>query len=139
VQDVTVRNNRFREVCFDDRTIARGGYNAGAIVVQHFLHDKSVPYPHENRDIRILDNTIDNVGGCGILATSAKGLTIRGNRISQTQQRNCDQVGTALRLTATAAISICHSSDVTIEGNHFGPNGTYCRQDVANQQGQDRP
>ena len=130
-----MRNNRFREVCFDDRTIARGGYNAGAIVVQHFLHDKSVPYPQENTNIRILDNTIHNVGGCGILATSAKRLTIRGNRISQTQQRNCDQVGAALRLAATAAISVCHSSDVTIEDNHFGPAGTYCRQNVADQQG----
>ena len=134
VQDITVRDNTFHEVCFDERTIADGGYHAGAVVVQHFVHDHDVPYVQENKDIRILGNTIDNVGGAGILATSAKRLTISGNRISRTQQLDCDQVGAALRLSARGAVSINYSSDVTIENNHFGNPGRFFREDIATSQ-----
>lgn len=127
VRDITVRNNTITESCFDERTIAPGAANAAAIVVQHFLHDSDVPYVQENRDIRILGNTIENIGGAAVLVTSADGVEIRANRIANTQMRNCDEVGKEIRLATDAAISINHSRDVVAEENHFGSRGTFCR------------
>ena len=47
VCDVIVRKNKFSDVCFDDRSLSTGSYNAGAIVVQHFLSNRKAAYPPE--------------------------------------------------------------------------------------------
>ncbi|MFA6294338.1 MAG: right-handed parallel beta-helix repeat-containing protein, partial [Victivallales bacterium] len=133
------RRNTIRDVCFDDRSLSTSSYNAGAILVQHFLPDLKTAYPQENRDISILDNTIEKIGGCGILAISAKGLTISGNKISGTQQVDCDQVGKEMRISSKAAISVNYSSDVIVKDNIFGPRGPYCRQDVSENNGVKQP
>jgi hypothetical protein len=130
VRDITVRNNTITDSCFDERTFAPGSANGGAVVIQHFLHDNSVPYVQENRDIRILGNTIDTIGGAAVLVTSADGVEIRDNRISNTQMVNCDEVGKDIRLSTDAAISINHSSKVTVEENHLGLRGEFCREDI---------
>lgn len=123
VRDITVRNNTITESCFDERTINEGAPNAAAIVVQHFLHDKNIPYVKENKDIRIIDNTIDNVGGAGILATSVDGIKIEGNKFSRTQMLDCDQVGEDIRLTTKGVISLNYTKNVIIKDNKFGKHG----------------
>lgn len=130
VRDITVRNNTITESCFDERTINKGAANAAAIVIQHFLHDDHIPYVQENRKVEILNNTIDQIGGAAVVVTSADGVSIRENRISNTQMLNCDKVGTKIRLSNEAAININHSKNVIIEKNHFGKKGTFCRMDT---------
>jgi hypothetical protein len=130
VRDITVRNNTITESCFEESTINKGAAHAAAIVVQHFLHDKHVPYVQENRDIRIVNNTIDQIGGAAIVVTSADGVSIRENRISNTQMLNCDKVGTDIRLSNEAAININHSKNVITEKNHFGTKGTFNRMNT---------
>lgn len=139
VQDITVRGNTIRKVCFDERSLEPGSANGGAVLVQHFLHDKKVPYVRENADIRILDNTIDNVGGAGILATSVKGLTIEDNQITNTQQQNCDKTGTKIRLKTDGAISLNYTKDVNIKDNTFKPKGPYCREDIVRNSDEQQP
>lgn len=136
VEDVTVQGNSIRDVCFDDRSLAPDSYHAGAIVIQHFLPDAKVPYPQANRGIRILDNCIEWVGGSGILATSAADLTIRGNRIDQTQQRDCDHTGEGLRLGSRAAINLNYCTDAVVADSRFGPRGPYCRAELLTQPAQ---
>jgi len=130
VRDVVVRNNIIIDSCFDDRAFEKGSYNAAAIVVQHFLQDNSAPYVQENQDIHIIQNRIENVGGAGILATSAKSLEVVGNIISGTHQRNCDEVGASIRLISTGAISLNHSHGVIIKDNDISDPGPFCRGDV---------
>lgn len=121
VRDVTVRNNTLRDLCFTDRVFSAHSVSAGAIVVQASWHHRAEPYAPENRNIRILDNTIDTIGGAGVLVTSADGVDIRGNRIAKTQMRDCDHI----KLPTRAAVSINNSQSVVVEDNTFGQAGTY--------------
>ncbi len=132
VRDIEVRNNIIRDVCFDDRSLASGAYNGGAIVVQHFLRpgQEGSVYPRENLDIRIIGNDIAHVGGAGILATSARRLSITGNRLSETQQVDCTETGSQLGLISTGAISLNHCQDVVLEQNQWGPAGPFCLGEV---------
>lgn len=127
VQNVTVRSNTLRDLCFTDRIFGGHSVSAGAIVVQASWNYRAAPYAPENRNIRILDNTIDTVGGAGVLVTSGNGVEINGNRIANTQMRNCD----AIRLNTKGAISINNSKSFVVEDNTFGQAGTYCRTNVA--------
>lgn len=116
-----MRNNTLRDLCFTDRVFSAHSVSAGAIVVQASWHHRAEPYAPENRNIRILDNTIDTIGGAGVLVTSADGVDIRGNRIAKTQMRDCDHI----KLPTRAAVSINNSQSVVVEDNTFGQAGTY--------------
>lgn len=130
VSDVVVRGNTIRDVAFDDRTVADYSYNAAAIVVQHFLPDREAAYPQANTDISITGNDIKTVGGAGIMAISARGLTIRGNRFADTHRIDLTDTGTRMRLRSTGVVNLNWCRDVTVKDNRFGPRGPSATAEV---------
>ncbi|EDM27265.1 hypothetical protein LNTAR_21165 [Lentisphaera araneosa HTCC2155] len=129
IEDIVVKNNTIMDSCFDERTFDKNAANTGAIVLLHFLHDKSAKYVQENRNIRILNNKIERVGGPGLLITSADNVTVEGNTFSNTHLLNCDKSGNDIRLKATGVISINYSDKVDIKNNYFGKLGSFARKE----------
>jgi hypothetical protein len=126
VRNVEVRGNTIRDCTFEPYTLAPGSYHPGAIVVQHFVKGGDVPYPQENTGLRIVGNTIDRVGGAGILLVSASDTLVAENEISRTQMVDCTGVGKPWRIAATTAVAVNHSRNVTLRDNRFGPRGPHC-------------
>lgn len=72
-----------------------------------------------HRHVVIEDNTISDTPGLAILVSSARGVAIRGNSITDANTRPFAGAGTAIDAPAAGAVMVTRSEEVTVTGNSF--------------------
>ncbi|EIP98884.1 hypothetical protein OpiT1DRAFT_03360 [Opitutaceae bacterium TAV1] len=117
VRDVTVRRNTIKNSAFDPVLLRGAAWTPGAISViwRGETPDAPRPVAARHRDIRIEQNTIENVGGPAIHINQAENVLIKNNRITRANQVPAAGANNPWGLSTAGPVEVDHSENVTIE------------------------
>lgn len=119
VENVIVRGNLLEDVGICPDSWARWQHELGAITVGGRQDDArhGLPYPPENRNIVIENNTIRRCSVAGIFVRSARDVIIRNNHLSHTNYVNAPAAGADHLLSVEGAIDVRDVPGVTLQNN----------------------
>jgi parallel beta-helix repeat protein len=117
LSDIVVRGNIIKNSAFDPIMLGAASFAPGAISVIYRGEAPDSPRPVNARhhDIRIENNTIENVGGPGIHINQAADVLIKGNTLRNTNQVPGASQGNRYGLTTSHSVDYDHSEGVVIE------------------------
>jgi hypothetical protein len=115
VENVTILNNIIKDVGFDPVMHLSGTHVPGAISLYHRGATPETARPNMHiRDINIMRNTIEEIGGPAIHINQAEDVYVVGNTISGSNQLSKNGTGSDYGLDTTQPISIDFSKDIHI-------------------------
>ncbi len=137
VSNLTIQNNKIKDVLYNLGCITPSYHQAAAILVTNRPSAYDVPlgtYPwgSHHQNIKIINNTIDGSDVAGILMNGVTGGIVSNNNIRNTNQRGGEKAGRNLGLTAPYAITIINSHDVKTSNNRVSKLGAHGKGDIAN-------
>lgn len=118
VQGVTVRNNVVRNTgyhgtaCYSTSNIVAAG-----IVVHAATHERTFSPTLENHTIRIENNAIEGTASVALMITSAKDVTVTGNRIGKPATIANPTMGGLFGVNARAAVYVAQCQNVSFDRN----------------------
>lgn len=116
VNDVTVRRNTISNSAFDPILLRSAAWTPGAISViwRGETPDATHPIAIRHRDIRIEENTIEDVGGPAIHINQAENVLVKDNHITHSNQVSATGESNPWGLTTSAPIGTDNSENVVI-------------------------
>lgn len=117
-RDLVIRNNVLRGVNYAMWERGQTGRHMAALNVVVDTETGLGDYP-VHRDILIEGNTIEDTSGLAVLITSASGVTLKDNRIIDSNSQPFYFTGALIDARAQGAVMVTRASDVLITGNRL--------------------
>jgi hypothetical protein len=130
VTDVVVRNNTVTNTMFC-KFIGPDSSALGAIQLGYCSHWRNMKYPWGmgNRNVRIVNNTIDTTSIAGIFVNGLVDGVVQGNRISNSQLKYGADAGHHYKMSAPYAITLMNCQQVKVSNNLVSELGPYAKGD----------
>ncbi|MBN1669748.1 MAG: right-handed parallel beta-helix repeat-containing protein [Kiritimatiellae bacterium] len=130
LSDVVVRGNTIRDTCFDADIRPGAGHTHKLAALQlcntpvyHREPLGAYPWATGHRNIRIVDNRIEDSGGGGILVNGLDGGEVRGNTVRRTNRRGGRDLGNRVGLSLPFAITLMNTTNVVVRDNRVADYG----------------